>query len=137
MDRCWCDLTFGELFEPFNVKRWEANSLDRLRAEMEREQESEGEGTHQSKKQKEGSESTAALAGDNSVSKREGLKSKGALSTLRGVFWRRDSDSTTSDDLHDTFNINTSSTPTRQGELNLLSSGFDLVLDFKWSRHPS
>jgi len=138
VDRCWCDLTFGELFEPFNVKRWEAKSLDRLRAEMERERESEGDGTDRSKKQEEGSESNAAVTGDNSsVSKGEGLKSKGALSTLQRVFWRRGSDPTTSNDLHNTSNFNLSSIPTRPGELNLLSSGFDLVLDFKWSRHPS
>ena len=97
---------------------------------MEREQKSEGDGTDRSKKQEEGSESNAAVASDNSsVSKREG-----ALSTLQRVFWRRDS---TSNDLHNSSNFNLSSIPTRPGELNLLSSGFDLVLDFKWSRHPS
>lgn len=108
---------------------------------MEKEQESEKEGTDGSKKQTDGSESrgdTMALTGATSpASRRDGSKKKGAFSTLRGVFWRRDSDSPTSDDLHDTSEFNISSTPTRPGELNFQPYGFDLVLDFKWSRHPS
>ncbi|CAA7260003.1 unnamed protein product [Cyclocybe aegerita] len=33
-DRCWCDFSGGGLFEPFNVSRWEYNSVRRLSREL-------------------------------------------------------------------------------------------------------
>lgn len=38
VDRCWCDLTAGSLFEPFNVSRWEHLSVQRLKDDLERKQ---------------------------------------------------------------------------------------------------
>ncbi|TFK30687.1 hypothetical protein FA15DRAFT_751697 [Coprinopsis marcescibilis] len=37
-DRCWCDLMSGSFFQPFNVSRWEHQSVVRLRDELERRQ---------------------------------------------------------------------------------------------------
>ncbi|KIL70579.1 hypothetical protein M378DRAFT_471729 [Amanita muscaria Koide BX008] len=36
VDRCWCDLSAGSFFEPFNVSRWEHLSVARLKNELER-----------------------------------------------------------------------------------------------------
>ncbi|KAK7694215.1 hypothetical protein QCA50_001395 [Cerrena zonata] len=41
VDHCWCDISSGQLFEPFNITRWELESVRRLRhtlrAEMKEE----------------------------------------------------------------------------------------------------
>jgi len=34
-DHCWCDLTSGKFFEPFDMSRWEVESLVSLRDELE------------------------------------------------------------------------------------------------------
>lgn len=34
VDRCWCDFSMG-FFEPFNSTRWEWNSVEKLRRELE------------------------------------------------------------------------------------------------------
>ncbi|EAU92962.2 hypothetical protein CC1G_03749 [Coprinopsis cinerea okayama7 len=38
VDRCWCDLTSGGFFQPFNVSNWEHQSVTRLKNELERAQ---------------------------------------------------------------------------------------------------
>jgi len=37
-DRCWCDLTSGAFFEPFNVSHWEYLSVQRLKDSLEKRQ---------------------------------------------------------------------------------------------------
>ena len=34
VDRCWCDLSSGGLFKPFNVSHWEHQSVMKLKAEL-------------------------------------------------------------------------------------------------------
>ncbi|KAK0465014.1 uncharacterized protein EV420DRAFT_933585 [Desarmillaria tabescens] len=36
VDRCWCDLSSGAFFEPFNMSRWEHNTVNRLKDDLER-----------------------------------------------------------------------------------------------------
>ncbi|KAF9020338.1 hypothetical protein BDZ89DRAFT_991983 [Hymenopellis radicata] len=35
-DRCWCDMSSGSFFEPFNVTRWEHNTVNRMREDLEK-----------------------------------------------------------------------------------------------------
>jgi len=38
VDRCWCDLSAGNFFEPFNVTHWEVSSVYKLKDRLERQQ---------------------------------------------------------------------------------------------------
>ncbi|KAF8272413.1 hypothetical protein EI94DRAFT_1718597 [Lactarius quietus] len=35
-DRCWCDVSSSQLFEPFDIARWELASVEQLKDELER-----------------------------------------------------------------------------------------------------
>ncbi len=35
-DRCWCDMSSGSFFDPFNVTRWEHNTVNRMREDLEK-----------------------------------------------------------------------------------------------------
>jgi hypothetical protein len=35
VERCWCDLSTGSFFEPFNVTKWEYLSVQKLKNELE------------------------------------------------------------------------------------------------------
>ncbi|KAH9048806.1 hypothetical protein EDB84DRAFT_1455781 [Lactarius hengduanensis] len=35
-DRCWCDVSSSQLFEPFDIARWERASVEQLKEELER-----------------------------------------------------------------------------------------------------
>ncbi|KAI9445581.1 hypothetical protein H4582DRAFT_1916401 [Lactarius indigo] len=35
-DRCWCDVSSSQLFEPFDIARWERASIEQLKEELER-----------------------------------------------------------------------------------------------------
>ncbi|KAK0207440.1 hypothetical protein IW262DRAFT_1420080 [Armillaria fumosa] len=35
VDRCWCDLSSGAFFEPFNMSRWEHDTVNRLKDDLE------------------------------------------------------------------------------------------------------
>ena len=35
-DRCWCDVSSSNLFEPFDIARWERASVEQLKEELER-----------------------------------------------------------------------------------------------------
>lgn len=35
-DRCWCDLSSSNMFEPFDIARWERASVEQLKEELER-----------------------------------------------------------------------------------------------------
>ncbi|KAJ3576266.1 hypothetical protein NP233_g516 [Leucocoprinus birnbaumii] len=45
-DRCWCDLTSGAFFEPFNVSHWEHLSVQRLKDSLEKRQKASEEELH-------------------------------------------------------------------------------------------
>jgi hypothetical protein len=36
LDRCWCDLSSGNFFEPFNISGWEYASIQRMKKDHER-----------------------------------------------------------------------------------------------------
>lgn len=154
MDRCWCDLSAGSLFEPFDTKQWEVGSVERLVAELEKEQKADVENSNRERENGELSTAVtpAVLAGQTaapaSASRAvEGSSSsapsgrKGAFSTLSSVFWRSPI-SNTSDVLEhpEVPPISSALEDERRavsGEIDLQPYGFDLVLDFKWSRRSS
>ncbi|KAI0072363.1 hypothetical protein K474DRAFT_1667904 [Panus rudis PR-1116 ss-1] len=35
VDHCWCDVATGDFFEPFNISRWEHESVKRLKTDLE------------------------------------------------------------------------------------------------------
>ncbi|KAF9015416.1 hypothetical protein BDQ17DRAFT_1295211 [Cyathus striatus] len=35
VDRCWCDFSAGNFFQPFNISNWEHASVQKLKAELE------------------------------------------------------------------------------------------------------
>lgn len=46
-DRCWCDLTSGAFFEPFNVSHWEYLSVQRLKDNLEKRQKASDDLPHE------------------------------------------------------------------------------------------
>lgn len=38
VDRCWCDVSSGEFFEPFNISRWERATVYKLKDDLEQSQ---------------------------------------------------------------------------------------------------
>lgn len=36
VDRCWCDISSGTLFEPFNMTRWEHTTVNKMKEDLEK-----------------------------------------------------------------------------------------------------
>jgi hypothetical protein len=134
VDRCWCDFWAGSLFEPFNVTRWEHNSVVRLKQDL------------LDKKNKEQRLAAAASnTTDGSVAaptpappRRVRAQGERALESLRS-FWRAEPELDGKDEEVETEEVEEveGKRASRPGEWNLEPYGFDLVLDFGWTRHPS
>jgi hypothetical protein len=138
-DRCWCDFSAGSLFEPFNLTRWELLSVERLRDHLVRKAArnsvgKEGQpGTTTSK-----NNTTEELAAPTPAPP----VSKGAISTLRSTFWRAQSDEppNASEVQHTSLPPSPPPSPASEGrpiaygEFDLEPYGFDLILDFRWTR---
>ncbi|KAI6133411.1 hypothetical protein EDD16DRAFT_22476 [Pisolithus croceorrhizus] len=154
-DRCWCDFTFG-VFEPYDVQKWERDSVERAVAEME----NQLKARLASLPDEAGSASTLD-SGAGSVSpsqvspgQRHTVLLKESLSFLRNLFTRRPSNGVTPASSLDTSRTlgTTSEAPVERppavqasrlgsrdttlfpGQLDLRPHGFDVVLDFRWSR---
>ncbi|KAF7986203.1 hypothetical protein HWV62_38628 [Athelia sp. TMB] len=144
MDRCWCDFTSGSLFEPFNVTRWEFASVTRLKQEIEKEK-LQAKATVDTTAQAQGpSGSTdvpAPTPSPTQVAAATGAPRKGALESLRSVFWRTPPQVPEEPDEPETFSAvheaQEEKRTSRPGELDLEPYGFDLVLDFGWTRQAS
>lgn len=137
-DRCWCDFSHGSLFEPFNLTRWELLSVERLRDHLVRkaarnDMGEEGQpGTTTSKNYT--TEEPAAPTPAPPVS-------KSAISTLRSTFWRAQSEE--APNVSEIQHIHLPPSPPAPvsedrhiayGEFDLEPYGFDLILDFRWTR---
>ncbi|GJE87850.1 hypothetical protein PsYK624_039340 [Phanerochaete sordida] len=155
VDRCWCDLSMG-FFEPFNSTRWEWNSVEKVKTELEQRLAGRGESDSQSLREEAGdreSEGPAQLhtAGGYSVL-------SGAASTLaamqRKLGLARASDAAANstataalDTLTSTpppivFSAHTTANDTFAGETTLFREydlrpyGFDMIVDLSWPRWP-
>ncbi|KAH8086631.1 hypothetical protein BXZ70DRAFT_548262 [Cristinia sonorae] len=163
VDHCWCDLTSGRFFEPFDVTRWEVQSVVRMKEELEELQilnakidaaEAEREG-------EEGSEEMVAAKRQNSTvtgtsNRTATMFSWSAILASRWPIFKTPSPSSlvesatssstpqpTSEPPH---NPTTPTTPQAASSMNLprirreydlRPYGFEMVVDFGWSRNES
>lgn len=143
-DRCWCDFSSGNFFEPFNVTRWEETSVHKLRDELERQQKIEEAKEKQLTKQKgrAGSESrmprTAAPTSGSTVGSKAKAGSQALwslLSPLRFPFTRTASHP--EEDLSTSVHNDPPSTSFFRKEYDLRSYGLEMVIDFGWTREDS
>lgn len=146
MDRCWCDFSSGNLFEPFNLSKWELLSVERLKVDLAGKITTVGNGEELEEQsgttmEEETSVGFAAPAPAPSPFTDSNEK-KSAISTLRSTFWRARSEATP--DASEQQPQNASSPfpspsgdrdrPIAYGEFDLEPYGFDLILDFRWTR---
>lgn len=154
-DRCWCDFTFG-VFEPYDVQKWERDSVERAVAEIENQLKARLASPPDE------TESASTLdSGEGSVSgsqvspgQRHTVLLKESLSILRSWFTKRRPNGVTPVSILDTSRSldTTSEAPAERppavqasrpglhdkalfpGQLDLRPHGFDVVFDFRWSR---
>jgi hypothetical protein len=149
MDRCWCDFSSGNLFEPFNVTRWELASVRRFAKELVRDRERAKE----KEREREVGKEEAEARRDNislafAATTPPGTKSnadtplekeqKGTFEAFRSAFWRAPSSTATLSNspspLPSETDLPAQRRPVASGEIDLEPYGFDLVLDFRWTR---
>jgi len=156
MDRCWCDFSSGSFFEPFNVSTWEYASVKRLKKELVLGKERAAERGRQREAKERGEESgknnespgfaaptpPPTLRTIIAISKEK----KNTFETLRSVFWRAPSTTPnapssassslipTAIPLKQEIPLDEQRRPVTSWEFDLEPYGFDLVLDFRWTR---
>jgi hypothetical protein len=152
IDRCWCDFSSGSFFEPFNVSEWEFASVMRLKKElaMDRERARASQRERELKEDAEperNSEATGFAAPTPPPAPRPSSSTtsekdkKGAFGVIRSAFWRappkahRLPDSLSSSSAE--ASLPEEARQVAPGEFDLQPYGFDLVLDFRWTRQPS
>ena len=153
MDRCWCDFSSGSFFDPFNVTRWELASVKRFTKELvlererakekEREREAKGNGVELEPESDSASSGFAAptpppAPRPSATASSEKDNKKSPFEVLRSAFWRAPSIVSISNppSLSDAP-LQEERRPVAPGEFDLEPYGFDLVLDFRWTRQPS
>lgn len=144
VDRCWCDLSSGTFFVPFNVSNWERASVLRLKQELERQQqrntiqsdvENTLNGTLSVSSPSAGNSSTTML---NSSSEYFPFRFPHIkLSSLRNILSKRVHHDpavpqTAPEDPKCEESAPLASSSSR--ELDLRPYGIDLILDYDWSR---
>lgn len=147
-DRCWCDFTSG-MFEPYDMQRWERESVEKLAAEMVQ-QMKERTGQLVDEEELSGiAEENPSLEETHSPTNHTAHvipNQKSAFSAIRSMFSKseaRDSPSitTTGDPPVAATTLITHSaqtsppSPRRPLEYDLNPYGFDLVIDFHWSNN--
>jgi hypothetical protein len=152
MDRCWCDFSSGNFFDPFNVASWEFKSIKRLKKELflGKERVAENESEREAKKNQAEPEEDSGRTGFGAptppptprvTATTLAREKKGTFEALRSVFWRAPSSPPKLPDPPSSAPVDTSSNDKRRSasswEFDLEPYGFDLVLDFKWTRQPS
>jgi hypothetical protein len=153
MDRCWCDFSSGSFFDPFNVTRWELASVKRFTKELvlererakakEREREAKGNEVELEPGSDSASSGFAAptpppAPRPSATASSEKDNKKSPFEVLRSAFWRAPSIVSISNppSLSDAP-LQEERRPVAPGEFDLEPYGFDLVLDFRWTRQPS
>jgi len=148
MDRCWCDFSTGSLFEPFNVSTWEYASVQRLKkdlvlgkqraAERER-QRAAKEGEAESETNDTGFAEPTPPPSPRTIIVTSKKEKGNTFETLRSVFWRAPSTAqkqpnTPSSLIPTETPLDEERRPITSWEFDLEPYGFDLVLDFRWTR---
>jgi hypothetical protein len=148
MDRCWCDFSSGSFFEPFNVSRWELASVRRFKKELVLERERAKEKAREREMKENGVEPEPESSGETtgfpaptpppaprSISSE---KEKIGFKLFRTAFWRAPSNASIPNPLPSEAALQEEERrPIASGEFDLEPYGFDLVLDFRWTRQPS
>jgi len=143
VDRCWCDFSNGDLFEPYNVTNWERISVERLREDLER---------------KNKVEDTQSVAGgdigklapnEGEISQAAACESRSPARRLRSIFdplYRKPRRSHAPPPLQPPQDIpkDKSPEPTSNENLPLIRREYDLrphglgiIIDFGWTRSLS
>ncbi|KAI0793325.1 hypothetical protein C8Q75DRAFT_874003 [Abortiporus biennis] len=141
VDHCWCDLTSGSIFEPYNMTKWEVDSVERLKARLE---------TQLKEIAKEGTNETTVPI-DQTAQHSNPVSEPGLTwDSIWDAVWpfasrsgepKEKTPATTSVVKEPLLLSNY--TVTRRGlsllrkEYDLRPYGFDLVVDFGWSRSTS
>jgi hypothetical protein len=161
IDRCWCDITSGVFFQPFNVTKWEYDSLELYVDEMIRRQKLENESSNGTSPSLEPealvNETIAPQSGESARASgplRRALRSfftkspPGAddeptpsppvpdlLPSTTDLSRLQQAESNYSRDVDDSEPLpNRSSLPWYQQEYDLQPYGFDVIVEFGWDR---
>ncbi|KAN0100984.1 hypothetical protein V8E55_000968 [Tylopilus felleus] len=153
-DRCWCDFASG-LFEPYDVQKWERDSVQRAVAHIE--------GQWKQSLEPDGDVSAnATVAAEPSRLEHEptsatpnvlSTRNETLSSILRSFFSIRSNKSEPESSPPSTNTTAPPETPTKPpavehsitipaepslvpGQLDMRPFGFELILDFRWSRRP-
>ncbi|KAI6010175.1 hypothetical protein EDC04DRAFT_2770200 [Pisolithus marmoratus] len=149
-DRCWCDFAFG-VFEPYDVQKWERDSVERAVAQIENQLKSLQNETENASTLNSGA---AGSMPHLQASPEQHHTVPRSLSVLRSLFGRPRSNAVTPVSASDpTQTLETTpeapvgrpppiqasqpsfrDKPRFPGQLDLRPHGFDVVLDFRWSR---
>ncbi|KAL4068420.1 hypothetical protein V8B97DRAFT_1975619 [Scleroderma yunnanense] len=150
-DRCWCDFASG-VFEPYDVQKWERDSVERTVADMEKQHKERTASDSDEMTHTETKPDGETLPESHSQVSQNGFTAKESFSILRSLFSRRSSSvvslTETSDTLepsetHSSSQPSVSSSPQAvlpedvlilPGQLDMRPYGFGVILDFRWSR---
>ncbi|KAH7930576.1 hypothetical protein BV22DRAFT_1078788 [Leucogyrophana mollusca] len=166
VDRCWCDFASG-VFHPFDVRKWEETSVQRLRAEMEKQMKVEAV-VQLDEEQREQGDPIKGEEEDEAVSPLDTVDEtvlpdsedppqvRSSFSVLQSLFRKREhgpkghppsATPTAEPSIHHSKTSDATPEPTpvyipppapeellAPGEVDLRPYGFDLILDFRWSR---
>jgi hypothetical protein len=146
IDRCWCEFSLNNLFEPFNVTEWERSSVERLKGEVELQREL-------MRSLVEVDDAKQALDTDDKTALSSSNSRTNILKSLLRVLYRRASPPTplpsplpppTASSQADHSPEQNPPTPAPSDKLpprpwlrreyDLREYGMDLIIDFGWSR---
>ncbi|KAF9229753.1 hypothetical protein BS17DRAFT_744204 [Gyrodon lividus] len=155
-DRCWCDFASG-VFEPYDVQKWEKDSVERAVAEIEMELKQRSEAENDTKlnattpKLVEEPKTPIPLESQqHNISLQDSNIGKESFSFFRSLFNRSSTRAEPSPTTSASTIAPTPSeipekpstvdfllpveTPLLPGQLDMRPFGVDLILDFRWSR---
>ncbi|KAI9460122.1 hypothetical protein BJY52DRAFT_1263083 [Lactarius psammicola] len=116
-DRCWCDVSSSNLFEPFDIARWERASVEQLKEELERDAARIKQLSSSTDDQTTGDSSTQSQSLESDLTSQRSTSPAGSPSSPNGP------PVVSSVDL-----------PLLRRKYDLRPYGFSVVLDFGWSR---
>ncbi|KAG0696273.1 hypothetical protein DFH29DRAFT_951859 [Suillus ampliporus] len=148
-DRCWCDFTSG-IFEPYNMQKWEKESVEKLAADMVKQMEERtGKVTGAEELPSTAEETPSPEETHSSANHTVHVipTQKSTLSTIRSIFGKSEARASPSVTDMEPVMATTMATfvshpkpsptslpsPRRPLEYDLNPYGFDLILDFHWS----
>ncbi|KAG1777349.1 hypothetical protein EV702DRAFT_1102688 [Suillus placidus] len=149
-DRCWCDFTSG-IFESYDIQKWERESVERLAADVVQQTKDRTEKLTGVEELSNAEEETLSPEETRSLANHTAHvipTQKSTLSALRSMFGKTEAQvspsitdmepsTTTTTTLASILGPSPTSLPPpprRPLEYDLNPYGFDLILDFHWSR---